>query len=178
VIASFSPAYSIVGTSFLDVLQMFEQDGRTEAVVMLGELGGGLEEQAAGVVARMTKPVVAFIGGRRRRRESEMGHAGAIVAGSVGSAGSKMEARRRAGAASRKSLRSRNSHRDPPASLTKTLRDRDDDEDQPRDQRRERDSHRRPQQQLLEERLLVDVVSVCDQERAVGGKRADVHDGR
>ncbi len=88
----------IVGTSFLDVLQMFEADPRTAAVAMLGELGGALEEQAAGFIPRMTKPVVAFIGGQTAPEGKRMGHAGAIVAGSAGTARSKMAALREAGA--------------------------------------------------------------------------------
>lgn len=88
----------IAGTTFLDVLQMFEDDPRTEAVALLGELGGGLEEQAAEYVARMRKPVVAFIGGQTAPPGKRMGHAGAIVAGAGGTAASKMAVLREAGA--------------------------------------------------------------------------------
>jgi succinyl-CoA synthetase alpha subunit len=89
---------SIVGTTFLDVLEMFEQDPRTEAIAMLGELGGGMEEQAAEYIARMTKPVVAFIGGQTAPTGKRMGHAGAIVVGSGGTARAKMAILREAGA--------------------------------------------------------------------------------
>lgn len=88
----------IVGTTFRDVLEMFERDPRTEAVALLGELGGALEEQAAEYVARMTKPVVAFIAGQTAPAGTRMGHAGAIVAGSAGTAASKMAVLREAGA--------------------------------------------------------------------------------
>jgi succinyl-CoA synthetase alpha subunit len=88
----------IVGTTFLDVLQMFEDDPRTDAVALLGELGGGLEEQAAEYIGRMRKPVVAFIGGQSAPPGKRMGHAGAIVAGAGGTAASKMAVLREAGA--------------------------------------------------------------------------------
>ena len=89
---------AVVGTSFMDVLEVFERDPRTQAVALLGEVGGGLEEQAADFVAQMTKPVVALIDGLSAPEGKRMGHAGAIVAGSSGTARAKIEALRQAGA--------------------------------------------------------------------------------
>lgn len=88
----------IAGTTFRDVLEMFDGDPRTEAVALLGELGGALEEEAAAYVAQMKKPVVAFIGGQTAPPGKRMGHAGAIVGGSAGTAASKMTVLRAAGA--------------------------------------------------------------------------------
>jgi len=83
----------INGTSFLDVLKMFEEDPETEQVVMIGEIGGNDEERAAAYIARhMTKPVTAFIAGRSAPPGRRMGHAGAIVEGSSGTAEGKIEA--------------------------------------------------------------------------------------
>ncbi len=83
----------INGTSFLDVLEMFEDDPETEQVVMIGEIGGNDEERAAAFIARhMTKPVTAFIAGRSAPPGRRMGHAGAIVEGSSGTAEAKIEA--------------------------------------------------------------------------------------
>jgi succinyl-CoA synthetase alpha subunit len=82
----------IVGTSFVDVLEMFEQDPQTEQVVLIGEIGGSGEEQAAEMIAegkRFTKPVVAFVAGRTAPPGKRMGHAGAIIESGRGtSAGS------------------------------------------------------------------------------------------
>lgn len=88
----------VAGTTFRDVLEMFDRDPRTQAVALLGELGGGMEEQAAEYVARMRKPVVAFIGGQTAPPGKRMGHAGAIVGGASGTAASKMAMLRAAGA--------------------------------------------------------------------------------
>jgi succinyl-CoA synthetase alpha subunit len=88
----------IAGTTFRDVLEMFERDPRTEAVALLGELGGALEEEAAEYVSAMRKPVVAFIAGQTAPPGKRMGHAGAIVGGSAGTAASKMAVLRAAGA--------------------------------------------------------------------------------
>ena len=88
----------ILGTTFLDALIMLEADPKTRAVVLLGEIGGTMEEEAADFVATMTKPVVAFIGGQNAPEGKRMGHAGAIVSGGKGSARGKMESLRRAGA--------------------------------------------------------------------------------
>ena len=78
------------GTSHLDVLKMFEDDPATEAVIMIGEIGGDAEEQAAEFVRdHMTKPVAAFIAGATAPAGKRMGHAGAIISGGKGDAASK-----------------------------------------------------------------------------------------
>jgi len=87
------------GTRFLDVLEMFEADPATKAVVMIGEIGGSDEETAAEYIKTMTKPVVAFISGRTAPPGKRMGHAGAIVSGGKGTAQSKVDALVAAGAA-------------------------------------------------------------------------------
>jgi succinyl-CoA synthetase alpha subunit len=88
----------IVGTSFLDTLEMFEADDATEAVVLIGEIGGSDEESAAEFIrTSMTKPVVAFVAGQTAPPGRRMGHAGAIVSGTLGTAASKIEAFRQAG---------------------------------------------------------------------------------
>jgi succinyl-CoA synthetase alpha subunit len=88
----------IVGTSFIDTLELFEADPATEAVVMIGEIGGSDEEQAAAYIATsMSKPVVGFIAGRTAPPGKRMGHAGAIISGSSGTAAEKMRALGEAG---------------------------------------------------------------------------------
>src|SRR5690606_26591450 len=82
----------IIGTRFLEVLDAFEDDPETEIVVMIGEIGGTDEEEAAEYIAEMTKPVVAFISGRSAPPGKRMGHAGAIITGNKGTAQSKIEA--------------------------------------------------------------------------------------
>jgi succinyl-CoA synthetase alpha subunit len=87
----------IVGTSFVDVLEMFEQDPDTEQIVLIGEIGGNSEEQAAQAIAARkseenAKPVIAFIAGRTAPPGKRMGHAGAIIEGSSGTAESKIAA--------------------------------------------------------------------------------------
>lgn len=88
----------IVGTSFVDALQMFEDDPETEAVLMMGEIGGDAEERAAQFVKeKMTKPVAAFIAGQTAPPGKRMGHAGAIISGGSGKAEDKIAALRAAG---------------------------------------------------------------------------------
>jgi succinyl-CoA synthetase alpha subunit len=89
----------IIGLSFVDILELFLEDPETEAVMLIGEIGGGAEEEAAEVIrTRFSKPVVAFIAGQNAPPGRRMGHAGAVISGSRGSAQSKMEALRSAGA--------------------------------------------------------------------------------
>lgn len=83
----------INGTSFIDCLAAFETDPDTRAVVMIGEIGGTDEQEAAAFVkSKMTKPVVGFIAGQTAPPGRRMGHAGAIISGSAGTAAEKMEA--------------------------------------------------------------------------------------
>ncbi|MCQ3804540.1 MAG: succinate--CoA ligase subunit alpha [bacterium] len=86
------------GTSFVDALRLFEADAATEGVLMIGEIGGPAEEEAAEFVrSRMTKPVAGFIAGLTAPPGKRMGHAGAIISGGQGTAQSKIEAFRQAG---------------------------------------------------------------------------------
>jgi succinyl-CoA synthetase alpha subunit len=88
----------IQGASFIDCLQAFESDPETEAVVIVGEIGGDAEEKAAQFVSEhMTKPVVGFVAGLTAPPDRRMGHAGAIVAGRSGTARGKIEAMREGG---------------------------------------------------------------------------------
>ena len=83
----------INGTNFIDCLDAFEQDSATEAVVMIGEIGGTDEQEAARFVSRkMKKPVIGFIAGQTAPPGRRMGHAGAIISGSAGTAAEKMQA--------------------------------------------------------------------------------------
>jgi succinyl-CoA synthetase alpha subunit len=88
----------VPGTNFIEVLEMFENDPETEKIVLIGEIGGRAEMDAAAYIkSRMTKPVAAFIAGRSAPPGTRMGHAGAIVEGGEGSAEDKMNALREAG---------------------------------------------------------------------------------
>jgi succinyl-CoA synthetase alpha subunit len=83
----------IIGLSYKQLLQMFQDDPETEAIVMIGEIGGDLEIQAAKFIQEnVTKPVVAFIAGQTAPAGKRMGHAGAIISGSAGTAKEKMDA--------------------------------------------------------------------------------------
>ncbi len=88
----------VPGTSFIDCLSEFEKDPQTKAVMMIGEIGGDAEERAAEFIAKeMSKPVVAYIAGVTAPAGKKMGHAGAIISGSSGTAQAKMEALEKAG---------------------------------------------------------------------------------
>ncbi|MCG8452790.1 MAG: succinate--CoA ligase subunit alpha [Spirochaetales bacterium] len=88
----------IIGTGFIDLLERFEADDGTDAVVLIGEIGGDAEEQAAAFITHsMTKPVVAFISGRSAPPGKKMGHAGAIISGGKGTAVAKVDAFNKAG---------------------------------------------------------------------------------
>jgi len=102
----------IIGTTFVDALELFEADPETKAVVMIGEIGGNAEEKAAEFVQdHMSKPVVAFIAGQNAPPGKRMGHAGAIIAGGKGRASDKIAALEEAGVAVSKS----------PATIAETL---------------------------------------------------------
>jgi len=88
----------IIGTNQIDVLKMFQDDTGTEAILMMGEIGGTAEEEAAAYIQKyVTKPVAAFIAGQTAPPGKRMGHAGAIISGGMGSAQDKMAALRKAG---------------------------------------------------------------------------------
>jgi succinyl-CoA synthetase alpha subunit len=88
----------IVGTSFVDVLELFAADPQTKAIVLIGEIGGSEEERAAEFIREhVRKPVVAFIAGRTAPPGRRMGHAGAIISGTSGTASEKIASLERAG---------------------------------------------------------------------------------
>ncbi len=88
----------IIGTNFIDALALFEADPQTEGVVLIGEIGGAAEEEAAAFIQRkMTKPVLAFVAGQTAPPGKRMGHAGAIISGGSGKAADKMAALQAAG---------------------------------------------------------------------------------
>ncbi len=88
----------IVGLGFTDILRLFQNDTETSAIVLIGEIGGGAEEEAAEVIKQeITKPVVGFVSGSTAPRGKRMGHAGAIISGNKGTAASKMSALKNVG---------------------------------------------------------------------------------
>jgi succinyl-CoA synthetase alpha subunit len=89
----------IVGLRFRNALELFEQDGQTKAVLLIGEIGGTMEEEAADLVAAgaIRKPVIAYVAGHTAPEGTKVGHAGAIVEGARGTMKSKIEALSRAG---------------------------------------------------------------------------------
>ena len=88
----------VTGLNFVDILELFEGDGETEVIVLIGEIGGRAEEDAAGIfLRRMTKPVVAFVAGLTAPPGRRMGHAGAIISGGTGSALAKIKVLEEAG---------------------------------------------------------------------------------
>ena len=89
----------VPGLSFIDILSLFEEDEDTDSVVMIGEIGGTSEEEASEFISSsMSKPVVAYIAGLTAPPEKKMGHAGAIISGTKGTAKAKIDALRKAGA--------------------------------------------------------------------------------
>jgi len=89
---------ALPGSTFVDILKLFQADRDTKAVVLIGEIGGTMEQEAAGLISReMTKPVIAFVAGGTAPPGKRMGHAGAIITGSAGKASEKVKALSQAG---------------------------------------------------------------------------------
>lgn len=89
---------AIIGTDFVEILAMFQEDPATDSVVLIGEIGGSAEERAATYIAEhVTKPVVGFVAGRTAPPGKRMGHAGAIISGGMGTAAEKVRALEEAG---------------------------------------------------------------------------------
>jgi succinyl-CoA synthetase alpha subunit len=83
----------IIGTGFIELLELFQKDPQTEGVILIGEIGGTAEEEAAAFIQQhMTKPVAAFVAGQTAPKGRRMGHAGAIIAGGRGTAAEKIQA--------------------------------------------------------------------------------------
>jgi len=90
----------IIGSTFIDILALFQEDPQTEVIALIGEIGGSDEEEAAAFIAsRVTKPVVAFVAGKTAPPDKRMGHAGAIISAGRGTAAEKIAAFQRVGVA-------------------------------------------------------------------------------